>query len=128
MVAGTHRDRKQPLRPAVPSLEAEALADFVKYAVHYHILGTKYTFTRSPIVLAEIVRALLREAKGMKAEAGLYDLTRRLNLISGTILLDALPRTTLRKLIVDSVEQIMSNVELVSDRRRLSATGAHSGA
>ena len=99
--------------------QTEALADFVKYAVHYHILGTKYTFTRSPIVLAEIVRALLREAKGMKAEAGLYDLARRLNLISGTILLDALPRTTLRKLIVGSVEQIMSNVELVSDRRRL---------
>ena len=55
----------------------------------------------------------------MKAEAGLYDLTRRLNLTSGTILLDALPRTALRKLVVDNVEQIMSNVELVFDRRQL---------
>ena len=114
-----HTVKKAAAASGAAFTEAEALADFVRYAVHYHILGTKYTFTRSPIVLAEIVRALLREAKGMRAEAGLYDLTRRLNLVSGTILLDALPRIALRKLIVDNVEQIMSSVELVSDRRRL---------
>ena len=58
----------------------EALDDFATYAVHYHIVMTKYSFARSPRVLSELVRALLNEAQGMKAEAGLYALTRHLNL------------------------------------------------
>ena len=52
----------------------EALADFATFAVHYHILMTKYTFIRCPQVLAELVRVLLNEAKGMKAQSGLYEL------------------------------------------------------
>ena len=92
----------------------EALQDFATNAVHYHILMTKYSFARCPQVLAELVRVLLQEAQGMKAEAGLYAVMKRLNLISGTRILDLLPRSELRAAIVEIVDEIMSEPEMVS--------------
>ena len=97
----------------------EALNDFARYAVHYHLLVSKYSFTRGPVVLAEIVRALLNEGKGMRAEKGLYALLRELNLLSGTYVLEALPRRVLRDYIVRAIERIMSDTELVADRTRV---------
>ena len=97
----------------------EALDDFAKYAVHYHIVMTKYSFTRSPTVLAELVRALLKEARGMKAEAGLYAITKRLNLVSGTRILDVLPREELRSSVVEIVDDVMSDPDMVTDRTKL---------
>ena len=96
----------------------EALDHFAKYPVHYHRLKS-YEFTRHPKVLAELVRALLNEAKGIKAEEGLSTLTQYLNRKSGTQLLDVLPPAQLRKQIVQQVEYIMSNPNLVSDRSKL---------
>ena len=96
----------------------EALDDFAEFAVHYHILKN-YEFTRHPRVLAELVRALLNEAKGIKAEEGLYALTRYLNRRGGTQLLDVLPRVQLREHIVQQVEYIMSDPDLVSDRSKI---------
>ena len=97
----------------------EALQDFATNAVHYHILMTKYSFASSPDVLAELVRVLLQEAQGMKAQAGLYALMKRLNLISGTRILDVLPRGELRAAIVEIVDEIMSEPEMVTDRTKL---------
>ena len=97
----------------------EALDDFARYAVHYHILMTKYEFSRHPRVLAELVRMLLNEAKGMKAEAGLYAIMRKLNLMSGTHILDVLPQELLRERIVKIAEEVMSQPEMVADRTRL---------
>ena len=97
----------------------EALDDFARYAVHYHILTMKYGFTRCPTVLSELVRVLLNEARGMKAEQGLYELTKKLNLISGTRILDAEPRDGLRDTVVKIVDGIMSEPEMVADRTKL---------
>lgn len=114
-----HTARKAAMASAGAFTAIDALKDFAHYAVHYHILVTKYSFTRNPVVLAELVRVLLNEAKGMKAEAGLYALTRQLNWTSGTQLLDALPRPALRERIVTHVHGIMSNTDLVADRARV---------
>lgn len=96
----------------------EALDDFSTYAVHYHIL-MYYEFTRNPDVLSELVRVLINEAQGMKAEKGLYALTKHLNHLAGTQILDVLPRDHLRRYIVDRVHEIMTNPELVFDRTKI---------
>lgn len=96
----------------------EAVALFAETAVFYH-LPMYYNFTREPMVLGEVVRALLKEADGVKAEDGLYALLKELNLMGGIQLLSVMPRMTLRERIVDEVERIMSNPELVRDRTKI---------
>ena len=96
----------------------EALKLFANTAVFYHI-PMYYNFTRDPMILAEVVRALLNEAEGIIAERGTYALLRQLNLMGGTQLLPLLPRDVLRERIVDDVEEIMSDPELVRDRSKL---------
>ena len=96
----------------------EALGAFSRTAVFYHI-PMHYKFTRDPIVLAEVVRAILNEAEGIAAEKGTYALLRELNLIGGTQILPLLPREVLRGRIVDNVEWIMSDPDMVSDRTKI---------
>lgn len=96
----------------------DALRAFSETAVFYH-LPMYYNFTREPAVLGEVVRTLLNEADGIKAEEGLYALMKELNLMGGIQLLTMLPRMTLRDRIVDEVERIMSNPDLVRDRTKL---------
>ena len=74
---------------------------------------------RSPILLAEFVRALLNEGQGIKAEAGARELFRRINLEAGTKLLEVLPRDEIRAIILDHLDDIMSKPELVSQRSKL---------
>ena len=95
-----------------------ALQAFSDTAVFYH-LPMHYNFTREPMVLGEIVRAILNEAEGIKAEEGLYALLKELNLMGGIQLLSMLPRMKLRERIVDEVERIMSNPDLVRDRTKI---------
>ena len=95
-----------------------ALNHFATYAVHYHTL-MRSRILRSPVVLAEFVRALLNEAKGIKAEQGGLELFRRLNLAAGVRMLDALPRDELRSFIVEQVDEIMADPAMVSDRRKI---------
>ena len=97
----------------------EALDDFSNFAVHYHLLITKFVFVRHPIVHAELVRVLLNEAQGIKAEDGLYVLMRRLNHMSGTQILDMMPRDQLRTKILEHTEEVMSDSDLVADRTKL---------
>ena len=97
----------------------QALDHFVNNAEHYHtLMGTGGRFTWHPVILAEFVRVLLNEARGINRE-GVRQLWRRLNLAAGVRLLDALPRDELRAHIADYVEDIMSRPELVSDRTKL---------
>lgn len=97
----------------------QALDHFANHAEHYHtLMGTGAGFTWHPVVLAEIVRALLNEAEGISRE-GMRRLWRRINLAAGTLLLDNLNRDELRSHILDYVEDIMSDPELVSDRTKL---------
>ena len=96
----------------------EALDHFAKFAVHYHVL-IRSAVMRSPILLAEFVRALLNEGQGIKAEAGGAELFRRINLEAGTRLLEVLPRDEIRAIILDHLDGIMSKASLVSDRSKL---------
>ena len=96
----------------------EALDHFSKFAVHYHIL-IRSAVMRSPILLAEFVRALLNEGQGIKAEAGGMELFRRINLEAGTRLLEVLSRDEIRATILDHLDDIMSRPELVSQRSKL---------
>ena len=95
-----------------------ALDHFAKFAVHYHIL-IRSAVMRSPILLAEFVRALLNEGRGIKAEAGGMELFRRINLEAGTQMLEILPRDEIRAMILGHLDDIMSNPDLVSDRSKL---------
>ena len=95
----------------------DAVEHFANHAEHYHILRRR-SLTRSPLVLAEIVRALLNEAQGIKDD-GVAELWSRINLTAGTRLLDVMPREILRSQIVGYVEEIMSNPDLVADRSKL---------
>ena len=74
----------------------EALKVFAHTAVFYHI-PMYYNFTREPVILAEVVRAILNEAEGISAEKGTYALLRELNLMGGTQLLPLLARDVLRE-------------------------------
>ena len=95
-----------------------ALELFANMAVFYHI-PMYYNFTREPMILAEVVRALLNEAQGIRAERGTYALLRELNLMGGTQLLPMVPREVLRERIVDDVERVMSDPDMVTDRTKI---------
>ena len=95
-----------------------AVKAFSDTAVFYH-LPMYYNFTREPVILGEVVRALLNEANGIKAEEGLYALLKELNLAGGIQVLSMLPRMALRERITDEVERIMSNPDLVRDRTKI---------
>ena len=96
----------------------DAVQAFADTAVFYH-LPMYYNFTREPILLGEVVRAILNEAEGIKAEAGLYALLKELNLMGGIQLLAMMPRSDLRQRIVEEVDRIMSDPDLVRDRSKL---------
>ena len=95
-----------------------ALDHFAKFAVHYHIL-IRSAVMRSPILLAEFVRALLNEGQGIKAEAGGMELFRHINLEAGTRLLEVLPRDEIRAMVLGHLDDIMANPELVRERSKL---------
>ena len=95
----------------------DAVEHFANHAEHYHILRRR-SLTRSPVILAELVRSLLNEAQGIKDD-GVASLWSRLNLNAGTRLLDVMPRELLRSEIIGYVEEIMSDPELVADPSRI---------
>ena len=101
------------------AFDARAAIDlYADNATKWHLL-MKDQFTRSPVMVAELTRVLLNEAEGINAEKGFRRLLQELNLESGTRILDALPRAELRETIVGFVDEIMSDPEMVSDRRKV---------
>ena len=90
---------------------------FSDHAQHYHTIVMRESL-RNATVLAEFVRALLNGAQGINNE-GVKVLWRRLNLYSGGLLLEAIPRTQLRDLIDGYVDEVMSDPSCVADRRKL---------
>ena len=77
-----------------------------------------YNISRNPLVLAEFTRSLLNEAEGISG-IGSDQIWKRMNLAAGIMLLDTMPRETLRSHIEDRVEEIMSDPQYVSDRTKL---------
>ncbi|MYH29562.1 MAG: hypothetical protein F4137_12070 [Acidobacteria bacterium] len=96
----------------------DALELFSGTAMFYHA-PMHYKFTRDPVILAEVVRAILNEAEGIAAEKGTYALLRELNLIGGTQVLPLLSREVLREKVVDNVERSMTDPDMVNDRSKI---------
>ena len=97
--------------------EHAALNLFANAPRHYHNCMSSL-ITRNPLILSEVVRALLTDAEGLKTESG-DELWKHLNLSAGTMLLDSMPRGDLREHIFSFVEDLMSEEEHVVDRTKL---------
>ena len=96
----------------------QAVEHYATNAVHWHLL-MKDQFSRSPLMLSELTRVLLNEAQGINADKGFRAVLRALNLDSGTKVLDTLPRQLLRDIIIEHVDDVMSDPKMVSDRTKI---------
>ena len=96
----------------------QALEIFASRPTFYHAI-MRYGFTRHPKMLSEIVRAIIVEMDGVKAEDGIYTLLGSLNVAGGTQMIEMLPRPKLRAIVGEEVEAIMSNPDLVADRTKI---------
>ena len=72
-----------------------SFATLQDHAQHYHTIVMRESL-RNSTVLAELVRALLNGAQGINNE-GVKALWHRLNLYSGGLLMEAIPRSELRE-------------------------------
>ena len=97
--------------------QEEAIQHFANHPRHYHNMMDS-NFSRHPLICAELLRALMNEAKGMKVVSSDH-IWKRMNLNAGTLLLDAMPREEIRRIINEHVEAIMSKPEFVADRSKL---------
>ncbi len=95
----------------------EAFDHFVDNPEHYHTC-CDYFVLRSGNVLAEFVRALKNEARGISRK-GVRKLANALDGEAGARLLDALNQDDLRQLTQASVERVMSEPSNVNDRTRV---------
>ena len=95
----------------------EALEHFATHARHYHNMLDS-GFSRNPVVLAEFVRVLMSQADGVNTK-GLDAIWKRMNLASGILVFDAMPRDAIRLHLENIVDEIMSEPALVADRRKL---------
>ena len=97
--------------------EEDAINHFAHNPRHYHNMMDS-NFSRHPVVCAELLLALMTEAKGISG-IGSDQIWKRVNLTAGTLLLDSMPREQLRELINHHVNETMSMSQYVSDRKRL---------
>ena len=97
--------------------EEEAMNHFATYPRHYHNMMDS-NFSKHPLVCAELLLALMTEARGISG-VGTDQIWKRMNLAAGTLLLDAIPREHLRERINRHVDEIMSNPRFVADRTKL---------
>lgn len=78
----------------------------------------QYSVLRNPVTMAECVRSLLNEARGINRD-GYREIARDVNRQGGARLIDSLSRQSLRDVILRSATQKMSVPEFVSDRENL---------
>ena len=90
---------------------------FSENAERYHYC-MRFTFMRNPLVAAEYIRVLLNEAEGIN-RSGMMALVRQINRAGGALLIDALSREQLRRMIVDAAETAMTDAKHVTDRKFL---------
>ena len=95
----------------------QALDVFSQTPEYYH-RTMEYEVLRCPALMAECVRALMSEARGITRD-GYRELAMELNRMGGPRLLDSLDRQQIRALVRGSADRLMSKKEFVSDRRRL---------
>ncbi len=97
-----------------------ALETFSNYPEYYHH-SMEFEVLRNPTILAECVRALMNEAKGVN-KPGYREMAREINLTAGARLLDSLEPTNIRDMIRDYSDRIMRKPEFVIDRKYLRGT------
>ena len=97
--------------------EEEAISHFANNPRYYHNMMDS-NFSRHPFVCAEMLLALMTEARGISG-VGSDQIWKRMNLAAGPLLLDAMPREQLRERIYRHVDEIMSVPEFVADRTSL---------
>ena len=97
--------------------DLDAVNLFANAPRYYHNCMSS-VITRHPLILAELVRSLLTDAEGIKT-ASSDEIWRYLNLSAGTMVLDAMPRESLREHISEFVEEVMSDEDHVADRSKL---------
>ena len=95
----------------------QALDHFSENAENYHN-SMQFNLMRNPLLLAECIRVLLNEARGIST-TGYRQVVRQLNREAGALLPDALSRQQIRGLIVKITEQTMTQPGWVRDRRYL---------
>ena len=97
--------------------EEQAINHFANNPRHYHNMMDS-NLSRNPVVCAEMLLALMTEARGISG-VGSDQIWKRVNLTAGTLLLDGMPREQQRELINRHVSDIMSVPQYVVDRNRL---------
>ena len=95
----------------------EAINHFANNPRHYHNMMDS-NFSRHPFICAEMLLALMTEARGISG-VGSDQIWKRMNLAAGTLLLEAMPREQLRERINRYVDEIMAVPEFVADRTKL---------
>ena len=103
--------------------EEEAIVHFANYPRHYHNMMDS-NFSRHPMICAELLLALMTEAKGISG-VGTDQIWKRMNLSAGTLLLETMPRELLRERINQHVDEIMSIPDFVADRAQLRNRSPH---
>lgn len=95
----------------------QALKLFADNAEYYH-RSMQYEVLRNPMILAECVRSLLTESKGISRD-GYIQMAREINREAGARLLDSIKQKDMRLLVNRSSDRLMRLPEYVPDRRHL---------
>ena len=93
----------------------QALRLFSAVPEYYH-RTMDYEVLRSPVVMAECLRALMNEARGLNRD-GYREMGMELNREAGARVLDSLGRDQVRGLVLRSADRLMRQGRYVRDRR-----------
>lgn len=95
----------------------QAVRLFADIPDHYH-RSMQYEVLRNPIILAECVRSLLTDSRGLNRD-GYMQMAREINREAGARLLDSVRHPDIRKLVGRSSDRLMRIPKFVPDRKYL---------
>ena len=95
----------------------QAVRLFADRPDHYH-RSMQYEVLRNPMILAECVRSLLTDSKGINRQ-GYMQMAREINREAGARLLDSVRQPDIRRLVSRSSDRLMRMPEFVPDRKYL---------
>ena len=95
----------------------EAVELFSNYPEYYH-RSMEYDVVQNPIILAECIRALHTDARGINRD-GYIEILKDINREGGAKLLDSLDQPVIRRMIQNSADKHMRNPDFVPNRNNL---------
>ncbi|MDE0266296.1 MAG: DUF6339 family protein [Thaumarchaeota archaeon] len=95
----------------------QAVGLFADQPEHYH-RSMQYEVLRNPMILAECVRSLLTDSRGINRD-GYIEMAREINREAGARLLDSVRQPEIRGLVGRSSDRLMRMPEFVPDRKYL---------